>query len=325
MGIMLEGFEQFDKTEDLVAQMRKAGYSIDGGNVVMGNGVNGRCVVTQKTSIGLGVPWTDDKMSFGISAKFSGRGGLFSINGNAFIADAVTGFFRYCGISGSAIPIKDRWYFYEVELDRANDTIELFINGKSQGIAKAGTSISGEQKLILKLNAYTESKTLEQVNTSNSVEDSAARSFDNMYIAGGDRFGPLTITTRFPDSSISSEWDIHTSVDMTHAQLLGKIPSEELDRYLMTNKDGKVESMTSSTPLPDEAGKVVGIGVVALVRKTDREDASIIVGIGDRRQDISDIPFVWGYRYAGWRATDSDTKETVQNSELSLTSSIRSL
>lgn len=324
MAIFLDGFEQFDRTEDLPAQMRKAGYSIDGGSLVMGTGQNGRCITTARTTVSIAVPWTSDKMSVGFTAKFTDRGGLFSINGVVFITDAKTGFVRYCGTYGGAIPIKGRWYHYEVEMDRAAGTVELFINGKSQGKAASDVSFSNAQKVILNMNEYNAPKTLEGDPT-NTGTDNAVRSFDNLHIADGDRFGPVTITTLFPDHSNRSEWDMHSEKDMSHAEVLGKIPSQELDRYLMTNKDGKVESMTSSTKIPSEYGKVVGIGLVGLVRKTDREDASIVFGVGSRTQDINDLPFIWGYRYAGWRATDQDTKESVEGSEMSLTSNIRSV
>lgn len=324
MGIFLDGFEQFDKTDDLPAQMRKAGYTISGGSLTMGTGQNGRSIVTSRTSVSISVPWTSDKMSVGLTAKFSDRGGLFSVNGMVVTNDAVTGFVRYCGTSGGAIPIKNRWYHYEVEIDKAAGTFELFINGKSQGLAKSELSLTDAQRVILKMNEYTAPRTLEG-DTTNTGSDNATRSFDNVHIVDGNRFGPVTITTLFPDKSNSSEWDMHSDTDMSHAQLLGKIPSQELDRYLMTNKTGKVERMTTSSKLPSDAGQVVGIGLVGLVRKTDREDASIIFGVGARRQDINDLPFAWGYRYAGWRAESTDTRETVENSEMSLTSDIRSV
>lgn len=323
MGIFLDGFEQFDKTQDLAAQMRKAGYAIDGGSLVMGTGQNGRCITMARTSVSIAVPWTSDKMCVGFTGKFSDRGGLFSINGMTFINDATTGFTRYCGISGSAIPIKNRWYHYEVIVEKSAGTIELFINGKSQGVATSTIAIDTAQLLILKLNDYGAPKTLEG-DSANTGSDNATRSYDNLHICDGDRFGPVTITTRFPDRSVATDWDIHASDTESHAVVLGSIPSQELDRYLMTNQTGRVESMTSSTKLPSDAGKVVGIGLVGLVRKTDREDASIIFGVGDKRQDINDLPFVWGYRYAGWRATDADTKEAVEGYQMSLTSDIRS-
>lgn len=323
MAMILEGFEQFDKTNDLAAQMRKAGYGVDGGSVVMGSGVNERGITTTRTSVSITAPWTSPKMSVGLAAMFTDRGALFSINGMVFTNDMITGFTRFSGATGSAIPIKKKWYFYEVEIDKEADTLELFINGKSQGKVKPELSMADAQKVMLKLNEYTKPPTLEEV--SQMPMDSSARSFDNIYICDGDHLGPVTITTRFPDKSIQSDWTLHSSDEMSHADALGKIPSEELDRYVMTNKNGKVESMTSSKKLPDGVGKVVGIGLVALVRKTDREDAGIVFRVGDKSQTINDLPYVWGYRYAGWRAVDTDTKSSVEDSVMSLESDIRSV
>lgn len=324
MAIFLDGFEQFDKSDDLVAQMRKAGYAIDGGSLSMGDGQNGRCIVTARTSVSMALPWTQDKMCVGFAAKFTDRGGLFSINGMPFINDSISGFTKFCGMTGGAIPIKGRWYHYEVEVDKAAGTIELFINGKSQGKGPTTLSLTDAQKVILKMNEYTQPTTTEGDITT-AGNDNATRSFDNLYIIDGSRFGPVTITTRFPDHSLRSEWELNAVTDIEHAKLLGSIPSEELDQYIMTNRDGVIETMTSSTKLPSDAGKVVGLGLVGLVRKTDREDASIIFGVGDKRQDINDLPFSWSYRYAGWRAVDSDTKDSVESSEMSLTSNIRSV
>ena len=326
MSVFFDGFEQFDKTEDLVAQIRKAGYSVEGSNLVMGDGTNGRCLVTKQTSVTLVVPWVSDKMSIGVSAKFSGRGGLLSINDNPVIADSVTGFLRWAGQSGTAIPIRGRWYFYDIQIDRASDTFELFINGKSQGVGKPDLTFAGAQNITIKLNAFQSPTTLEQVNVRVDSVDSSTRYFDNLYVTDGERFGPMTITTRFPSESITEEWDTHADGEgISHAEILGKLPSQELDRYIMTNKDGKTEVLKSDKTLPEEAGKVIGVGLVALVRKTNREDASIIFSVGNRTQDISDLPFVWGYRYAGWRVDDDPAKDSIEGAEIALKSSIRSV
>lgn len=343
MFLRLEGFEQFDKFERLDVQMRKAGYTA-GGKVKLVDGDNGRAIQARLSGVGLVVPWTTDKITIGFSGKFSSRGCLFSVSGMPFIFDLLTGSPRFAGCIGGALPLRNKWYYYETVVDRSDKSVELFINGKSQGkgVIPDGTDM---QNVRLILNDYSQQRTLENYNDYWSEEeikkyqesqnklpseergDASIRTFDNLYVKEGDPIGPVSITTRRPTDTVVNEWFIESTGDeyTDAAQLLGANPPDELEHYLRINKDGKSIQVTSSDKMPDIDGRIVALGMVALVRKTNREDASVILGIDSNAQEVTDLPFSWGYRYVGWDAPEGYTKEQAEKATMKIVSGIRSV
>lgn len=319
MALFFDGFEQFDKAESVAAQMRKADYTV-GGDVTTATGrISGKAVSTYRSSVSRTMAWNGNIFSLGFAAKFTQRGGLCSFTGVQFILDAATGLPSFLGVLGGSIPTKAKWYYYEFVLDRAAATVTLFINGKQNGQAAMPDTLAGATSVALTLNAYGLPTSLVQ---EKPAADNATRVFDDLYMYEGARLTPVQVTTRFPTNDEQTQWQVLPD-SITHAEAVGKLPTDELDRYILTNKNGASDMFSSTTMLPD-AKKVLAIGAVGLVRKTDANSGSIEFKVGARGANITNISTAWKYQYAAWLASDSDTAETVNNSQMGVTAHIGS-
>lgn len=320
MALFFDGFEQFDKAENIGVQMRKAGYVV-GGDITAGQGrIGGRSLITYRASITRTLEWTGNLFSMGFAAKFTGRGGLCSFPGVGLIMDAKNGLPSFLGVTGGSIPTKGKWYYYEWELDRAARTVTLYINGKQNGVGQMPDTLAGATNVPLTLNAYGLPTSVGAEPGAGSA-DTATRTFDDLYLYEGPRLTPVQVTTRFPTKDERKEWQVLPD-DISHAEAVGKLPSEELDRYILSNKEGATDMFSSSTKLPDNK-RVIAIGAVGLVRKTDANSGSIDFRVGMRAQAVTDITTDWRYKYVTWLA-DGDTADSVNNSQMGVTAHIGS-
>lgn len=320
MGVLFfDGFEQFDKAESVPAQMRKAEYGVSGEVTTAAGRIKGKAISTFRSSLSRTLEWNGDMFSLGFAAKFTGRGGMCTFPGVQFILDSSTGLPSFLGVVGGSIPTKAKWYYYEFELNRPARTVTLFINGKQNGQGVMPDTLAGATNILLTLNAFNLPPSLVD---SKAPADQATRVFDDLYMYNGPRWTPVQVTTRFPTEDKTTEWQVLPD-DISHSEAVGKLPSEELDRYILSNKDGATDMFSSSDKLPD-GKKVLALGAVGLVRKTDANSGSIDFRVGTRSASITNISTTWKYQYATWLANDGDTATTVNNSQMGVTARIGS-
>lgn len=318
MSLFFDGFEQFNMADDVAASMRKAGYTAGGSLTTAAGRVAGKAISTYRSSFGRTYPFPGDKFSFGFAAKFTARGGLCSFTGGVLIMDSVNGLPSFLGVTGGSIPVKARWYYYEIEFDRVARTVEVFINNKSQGTAVMPDTLVGATEVAISLNAYGSPSSVEKPPVNES--DSATRVFDDFYIRQDARMTPIQVTTRFPTDDVAKGWQVLPD-DISHSQAVGKLPADELDRYIMTNVDNSIDSFSSTDKLPD-SHPVRATGAIALLRKTDMDGSTVDVTVGSKSSNISDLTNKWQYYYRTWEADENDTPDSVNNSLLMLTAHI---
>lgn len=319
MNLFFDGFEQFNLAPDIASSMRKAGYTVGGGSIATNVGrVGGKSISTYRTSIGRSLPWTGDKFSFGFACKFTARGGICSFTGGILIMDSVNGLPSFLGVTGGSIPVKARWYYYEVEFTRSTRQVEVFINNKSQGTAAMPDTLYGANEVTVALNAYNAPTSVE--NPSEGDKDSATRIYDDFYMREDARLTPIQVTTRFPTDDVRTDWQVIPE-GIAHSQAVGKLPVDELDRYILTNKDMAVDSFSSTDKLPDDH-PVLATGAIALLRKTDADGSTVDLAVGSKGSSISDLSTKWKYYYRAWDADANDTPASVNDSLLTLTAHI---
>lgn len=306
MALYIDGFEQFDKADSPGSEMRLAGYEVVG-SIQTGTGrKGGRSLVLSSSSVAKAWEWSEDMFSVGFAVKFTTRGPLLEMSGGILLTlDKLSGRPVFNGINGNAGPVKDRWYYVEVRLRRGARAIDLFFNGKLDTTVTMSEEVAANTSMICRLNPF---------DKAGIDGDSGTRNYDDFYMNNGDTAKPIQITTRFPDKDADpNEWAPSEGPTADHFAMVGKLPTDKLDRYLIGNVSGAEESFTSSTLLPDD-NRIVAIGLVSLLRKTTVDNLTVTARFDGRDVLISDIPMEWQYRYTQF-PLDGDTKSSIEGAE----------
>ncbi|WP_324271083.1 hypothetical protein SOP91_00035 (plasmid) [Enterobacter hormaechei] len=298
----IDGFEQFDKAENPAAEMRLADYTILG-NVVTGTGrKGGRSLVCASSSVSRAWPWTGDRFSVGFAFQFDKRGALIQFNNGATLALSVSTGRPYFvgGAIGNAGPVKSRWYYCEVELRRNARQMIVWFNGRQDFVGTMPEELAAANVVTCRLNPW------------NAVTDDigSTKNYDDFYMNDGARIQPMQIVTRFPTKDETpNEWAPSTSPTAAHWAMVGPLPTDKLDRYLIGNATGAEESFSSSQTLPD-SNNVLALGLVSLVRKTTVDNLTLTMKFGGRNVPNTDIPMDWKYRYSDV-PVQGDTSESI--------------
>ena len=286
----IDGFEQFDKAENPAAEMRLANYTILG-NVVTGTGrKGGRSLVCAGSSVSRAWPWSGDRFTVGFAFKFDKRGALLQLNNEVTLALSVSSGRPYFvdAETGNAGPVKNRWYYCEVELRRNARQMIVYFNGRQDFIGTMPDTLAASNVVTCRLNPW------------NAVAEDigSTKNYDDLYMNDGPRIQPMQISTRFPTQDEGPNgWAPSVSPESAHWAMVGPLPTDKLDRYLIANVTGAEESFSSSQPMAD-SNNVLAIGLVSLVRKTTVDNLTLTMKFGERDIPNTDIPMEWGYRYS---------------------------
>lgn len=298
----IDGFEQFDKAENPAAEMRLANYTILGW-VATGTGrKSGRSLVCAGSSVSRAWPWSGDRFSVGFAFRFDKRGALIQFNNGVVLAlDVSTGrpYFTAAEV-GNAGPVKNRWYYCEIELRRNARQMIVWFNGRQDFIGTMPEELASANTVTCRLNPW--NAVADDVNTT--------KMYDDFYMNDGERIQPMQIMTRFPNVDAGpNEWAPSVSPTSAHWAMVGPVPTDKLDRYLIANVTGAEESFTSTAQLPD-SNDVLALGLVSLVRKTTVDNLTLTMKFGGRDIPNTDIPMNWGYRYSDV-PVQGDTSDTI--------------
>lgn len=299
----IDGFEQFDKADNPAAEMRLAKYTILG-NVVTGTGrKGGRSLVCSGSSVSRAWPWTGDKFAVGFAFQFDKRGALLQLNNGVTLALNISTGRPYFvnGETGNAGPVKKRWYYCEVELRRNARQMIVFFNGRQDFVGTMPDELAAANTVTCRLNPF------------NAVTEEPAtlKYYDDFYMNNGGRIQPMQIITRFPNHDEGPNgWAPSTDPQASHWAMVGPLPTDKLDRYLIANVTGAEESFSSDADLPD-SNNILALGLVSLVRKTTIDNLTLTMKFGDRSIPNTDIPMEWEYRYSDV-PVEGDTADSVE-------------
>lgn len=313
--IHITGFEEFIGEQSPGAALARADYNV-AGEITMVAGRFSSGIATQNGMLSRTVPWTTARFSTGFAHQFSDRGSVARItigttslvlwmnpdNGMPMVNDQV----------GGALPTKNRWYYFEMQIERTGQ-VTLFINGRQDMTFALGAALA-EQEVTVGL-GY-----LSPVTYRPGVDpvpvDTSTKTYDDWYMRDDTRLGPISVTTRFPTADAHVEW-FNTNTNSSHAQTLSLHPPQPLDNYVASAVVGAEDRFTSIQPLVSD-NDVVATGVVVLARKSPTLDANLGVFIGGDADDRSAVKTVgsdWKTQYACFEAVGTDTPDKITTSE----------
>lgn len=222
-----------------------------------------------------------DKVVFGFAYRATARGRILSIDGLVDL-DWPVGI-EMLGERGNAIPIRNFWYYYEITIDKVNETISLHINDTADmtvPLPSAGQSMT-EYTLTWQ------------------AENGAVARLDDVYFLDSDntngeqlvdRLKPIRVPIRQVDEDFANAWD--SSEDGPHWPLVGMLPPTD-NQYIVSSLSGAQDLFKSSTPLPEGAGTeampILAVGVMALAKKSDLDNRHLGLVVGEEGPDQKEV------------------------------------
>lgn len=181
--------------------------------------------------------------------------------------DPVTGKLKIGSDLGANVIIMNAWWYFEIELDKANEEIRVWANDTLQMTVALPVGVSDEITI-----------TWGMTNTSSTT---GTIELDDFYVvdsAPGEntaRLGPVAVITRMPTTDVTTEWSLVGTSDPAHYKVAAQLdPAAVNAPYLQANVEGKKDIFSSNTVLPN-ANEVYAVSVVAFARKGDLDDRSV--------------------------------------------------
>lgn len=316
----LDGFEQYGNETNLAKPLTRAEYVPVGAlAVVAGRGRASRALSGVSASLSRIVPWTTNKLAVGFAATFTARGAMASIKIGAtdltLWMNPDTGLPNLNATVGGALPTKDRWYYYEIEINRTDGMASLYINNRFDCQIALGPISGTEADVRLGFRPVAEYRPDVQP----VPNDSGAKTFDDLYIRDDVRLGPIMITTRFPGTDVVTEWFV-AGGNPSHATTLAQLPPDPLDNYVASDQIGQQDVFVSAQ-LMQNTNDVIATGIVVLARKSPTLNAKLNVFMGGSISDRGEARTVeseWRTQFVCFDQRGGDTIENIQNSQFGI-------
>jgi hypothetical protein len=281
MSLFFDGFEQYRAAPaNPESYMRLAGYDVVGfvglasGKTIVGVPPEQRTAISLSTGYVLrSHPWAGDLFTVGFSIKFTERGGLLRLitsNGNLDLwVSELTGLLNIASANGGVIPVRNNFYFIELQLSRSGQNVRVLVNGKQDILIEVPFSLAGLDSVDVRLNPN-------DIDPETGAPGGGAiaqgqRVYDDFYINAGDFMGPVAIFTRRPSSQDSVEWSNSTDFEggpqlPNHEVAAAKPTLVPLDNFLHSYVDGATDNYRSNDSVSSMPVKAVAM--IALARKT---------------------------------------------------------
>lgn len=222
-----------------------------------------------------------DKLVIGWAHNATARGRMLSM-GLLFDVDWPSTI-SILGVSGTAIPAKNVWYYYELVIDKLDLTVSLYINNTLDLIAPLPGAGS-----------------INQWNVTWISENGSITRLDDIYILDDtspdgeallDRLGPIQVPIRMPTEDFSPNDWVGSSSD-PHYTLIGLLPPST-ESFIRSNIGGAQDLYKSAAGLPAGAGDpstpILAVGVMALAQKGDIDNRQLGLVVGEVGNQIEVI------------------------------------
>lgn len=325
MTIHLDGFEQFrgEPTGMSMAFLR-ADYVASGPwATVIGRVSNSLGIAGRQASLTRKMAWPDNVPSFtvGFSHMFDARGSVVKLK----VADKVLNVWLHPengtpmlnDTAGGSLPTKLRWYYFEIEIDRVSGAARLYINSRLDCSTNIG-AIQNAVEIEARIGYVPPAEYRPGVTP--VPFDNAAKTFDDFYMRANPRLGPISITTRFANSTEVAQW-FRSDPTEGHPEAVSHRPPKPLDNYVASDTVGHQDRFKSTEPLAN-TNTVIVTGVVVLARKADLLNAKLgafIEGPGlPAKSGERSVSSAWRTQYITFDHTSDDSPANILASEFGI-------
>lgn len=315
----LDGFEQYANETNTLNALVRAGYGASGTWAsVAGRGRTSRAISALRSTVSRLVPWTNDRFTLGFAHSFSARGSVAMLKiGDAdltFWFNPDTGLPNLNDVIGGALPTKDRFYFYEIEVERSTGNCTLYINGRADCTFSFGVGMLPAQELTVTLGWRDPAEY--RVGVDPVPADTGVKTYDDLYLRSDARLGAVMITTRFPTFDVKTEW-FKAGTEPSHSATVAKHPPDPLDTYIASDTIGKEDVFRSDEALQN-TNPVIATGLLVMARKSATLNAKLGVSMGGsitQRGAALAVESDWRLYFSCYERVESDTIDGIQNSD----------
>jgi hypothetical protein len=320
--IHIDGFEEFAGEQNPASAMQRADYATVGQWALVQGRQGGAALSGNACVVSRGLPWNGQKFAVGFAHMFTARGSACWLNiGDKQIVlwtSPDSGVPYLNDVPGGALPTINRWYYYELEVDRTAGTVSLFINNRPDAVLQIGQVV--DQAITVNLGYMNPASYRPGVVPVPS--DSASKSFDDFYMRDGARLEPIAVTTRFPTADKHVEF-FAADPTKNHNASLSLHPPKPLDNYVASDEIGAEDRFTSGMPLTN-GNDVIATGIVVLARKSPQMAAKLGVFIGGQdgaplREDSRVVGSEWHTQFIFFNQNNDDTAAGIAAADFGIT------
>ena len=274
----MDGFDQYQGgagDSSPTALMTAAGYTCSGGvGAAVGRRTDTKAVAILAGSVAKTFSTGSSKVVFGWAYKATAkRAPIATISGIGDITwSTVDGKVSIAGGTGTATILLGLWYYFEVVIDKAAGSVQLWVNNELDVEAALPSAVTTQT-------AYTVS----WVSPSDATPDT--KYIDDFIVIDGstganidhvDRVGPIQITARLPSVDYLKEWSPSSGSD--HYALVDNQPPSAT-QYIQSNTSGAQDLFQATSGLP-ETTDIIAVGVVAYNHKSDIDARQLGLAVG---------------------------------------------
>lgn len=261
------------------------------------------------TTISRSLTSTNARVVIGFAHRATARGRILAIK-DLLNIDWPAGI-EILGVRGASVPIRNVWYYYEIEIDKTAGKIRFYVNDTLDMTVDLPAGAAAMTTYALSWQA----------------ENGAVAAFDDLYLLDGDAAGGSTLTARLkpisvplrkPTADVNTDW---TGSDPgAHWPLVGLLPPSP-GSYVRSAESGAQDLYSSSTPLPAGAGSaeapILAVGVIALAQKSDLDNRQLglVVGALGNQKEVIDTVLSTSleYSYAVFEQAPGNQAWTAEN------------
>lgn len=261
------------------------------------------------TTISRTLTSTQSKVVIGFAHRSTARGRILAVK-DLFNMDWPAGI-EILGARGASVPIRNVWYYYEIEIDKAANKLRLYVNDTLDITVDLPAAAAAMTNYVITW----------------QTENGAVSRIDDVYLLDGDitggstltsRLKPISVPVRLPTADSSVDWD--GSDPGPHWSLVGLLPPSPTS-YVRSAISGEQDLYTSGTPLPAGAGTaaapILAVGVIALAQKSDLDNRQLglVIGAPGNQSEVIDtsLSTTLEYSFAIFEKAPGDQAWTAEN------------
>lgn len=314
---LLEGFDQMPGATDIRATLANLGYTVSGdGNIAWGEGrddASQAVALTQDVAIVSVARQFEfgDTLVTGFAVNTTERAQVIAVNSDALVVEWNDEGMHLRDQVSTAKPIRNRWYYVELELDKTALECRVYINGTLDMTAPLPDDLATATQATFRLGGVNPTNEAGQPPPVGGDVEAVMR-FDDWYVSD-ERLSPIEVRTRFPTADAQTQWSTPTGEGPHWPEVTQQPPTDE--RYITSYDTGAIDSFTSDTELPAGAD-ILAVAVTARARKGDIDTRALGLRFGDAEevQDTLTLDSEWYVKFfpapdgAPWTAAEVEAE-----------------
>ena len=271
----MDGFDQYQGGEGATAPaalMAAAGYTC-AGNILaaVGRRADTKAIAISAGSVSKTFSTGSSKVVFGWAYKAAAkRATIATISGLGDLTWSTTdGKITMAGSTGTATILLGLWYYFEVVIDKAAGSVQVWVNNEMD--LEAALPIGASSLASYAVTWASPDADTKFIDDLIVIDGTTGTNIDHI-----DRVGPIQIAARLPSVDYLKEWSPSAGGD--HYALVDNQPPSAT-QYIQSNTSGAQDLFQATSGLPATTD-IIAVGVVAYNHKSDIDARQLGLAVG---------------------------------------------